>query len=78
MQKINGITLYSASDVVNFLDCEHLTTLDLINLETPLPQTEDDEETLLYQSKGIAHEAAYFDRLKEQSSSFADISEFKD
>jgi len=78
MQNVNGQILFSASDVVNFLECEHLTSLDLINLETPLPQTEDDEETRLFQSKGIAHEAAYFDRLKEQSSSFADISVIKD
>jgi hypothetical protein len=78
MQKINGLIYFSASDVVNFLECEYLTTLDLFNLETPLPQTEDDEEALLYQSKGIAREAAYFDRLKEQSSSFADISGIKD
>ncbi len=77
MQKKDNLICYSASDVVNFLDCEHLTTLDIINLETPLPQTEDDEETLLYQSKGIAHEAAYFDRLKQQSPSFADISGIK-
>jgi hypothetical protein len=48
MQKIKGIIHYSASDVVNFLECEHLTSLDLINLETPLPQTEDDDEALLY------------------------------
>jgi hypothetical protein len=44
MQKKDGLIFYSASDVVNFLDCEHLATLDLINLESPLPQTEDDEE----------------------------------
>ncbi|MCX5847627.1 MAG: TM0106 family RecB-like putative nuclease [Deltaproteobacteria bacterium] len=77
MQKVNSQTLFSASDVVNFLECEHLTTLDLINLDTPLLKAEDDEETLLYQSKGIAHEAAYFDRLKQQSPSFADISGIK-
>ena len=38
MQKIKDTIYYSASDIVNFLECEHLTALDLINLETPLPQ----------------------------------------
>lgn len=74
MQKINGLIHYSASDVVNFLECEHLTTLDLINLETPLPQTGDDEETLLYARKGLDHEAAYVDHFRRHVSSFVNIS----
>ncbi|HPC33897.1 MAG TPA: hypothetical protein PLG94_17530 [Smithellaceae bacterium] len=58
MQDINGIIHYSASDIVNFLDCVHLLTLNLINLETPLPKAEDDAEAMLYERKGLAHEAA--------------------
>ena len=34
MQKTSGGILYSATDLVNFLECEHLTVLDLQNLET--------------------------------------------
>ncbi|OGP84585.1 MAG: nuclease [Deltaproteobacteria bacterium RBG_16_58_17] len=78
MQKINGLIHYSASDVVNFLDCESLTTLDRINLETPLPQAEDDEEALLYQRKGLAHEEAYVTQLRKNGTRFADISEHRD
>jgi len=77
MQKQNGIILYSASDIVNFLDCEHLTALDLIDLETPLPRAEDDEEAVLYQNKGFSHELAHVERLKGSVASFADISEKK-
>jgi len=33
MQKIKDTIYYAASDIVNFLECEHLTTLDLINLQ---------------------------------------------
>lgn len=78
MQKINGLIHYSASDVVNFLDCESLTKLDRINLETPLPQAEDDEEALLYRRKGLAHEEAYVTQLRKNGTRFADISEHRD
>lgn len=78
MQKINNLIYYSASDIVNFLECEHLTALDLINLETPLPQTEDDDEAILYQQKGIAHEGAYVDHLRHSVSYLVDVSGYMD
>ena len=78
MQKIKDTIYYSASDIVNFLECEHLTALDLINLETPLPQAEDDDEAILYQQKGIAHEEAYVDHLRNSVSCLADVSGYRD
>lgn len=78
MQRSDGVILYSASDIVNFLNCEHLTALDLVNLDTPLPKAEDDEEAILYQTKGLAHEKAYLDRLKQHARGFADISAEED
>ena len=78
MHKHNGIVLFSASDICNFLDCEHLTALDLIDLEAPLPKAEDSEEYILYQKKGLAHEASYLEYIKQTVSSVADISEEKD
>lgn len=72
MQKTPSAILYSATDLVNFLECEHLTVLDLQNLETPLPKTEDDEQAKLIQDKGFAHEAAYVAKLREQHASFID------
>lgn len=73
MQKLQGQLLFSASDLVNFLECEHITTLDLIDLETPLPKAEDDEQALLIQAKGTEHEARFFEILKSSHSSFVDI-----
>jgi len=35
---------YSASDIVNFTQCEHRATMDLINLETPMKKAPDSEE----------------------------------
>ena len=74
MQKRNDEILYSASDIVNFLECEHLTTLDRINLVTPLPAAADDEEAALIQAKGVAHEMRYVETLKGRHATFVDIS----
>ena len=40
----SGTNLFSASDLVNFLECEHKTNLDLINLEIKLPKAKDDDQ----------------------------------
>lgn len=74
MQRRDGTILYSASDLVNYLECEHLISLDLINLDTPLPRTEDSDEAKLIQSKGFAHEAGFLERLKRQYASVIDVS----
>lgn len=66
MQKTAMGRLFSASDLVNFAACEHLTYLDLVNLETPLPKAEDTEEMALIQGKGFEHEGRYFESLKRQ------------
>ena len=73
MQKTSGGILYSATDLVNFLECAHLTVLDLQNLETPLPKAEDDEQAKLIQDKGTDHESTYRDSLREKHASFIDI-----
>ena len=74
MQKLStGKRLYAATDLVNFLECEHLTDLDLQHLETPLQKAVDDEQAELIKNKGFAHEAAYVKRLREHHSSFIDI-----
>lgn len=75
MQKIDANVLYSASDLVNFLECEHLTALDSINLDTPLEKTEDSEEAKLIQAKGLQHEARFLDKLRTQHGRIVDIAE---
>ena len=66
MQKSSAGTLFSASDLVNFAACSHLTHVDLINLETPLEKAADSEEAVLIQEKGFAHEATYLELLQRQ------------
>ena len=75
MQQFGEETLFSASDLVNFLECEHHTALDLIDLKTPLPRAADDAEALLFQAKGLAHEARFVEALKARHGTFVDIAQ---
>lgn len=73
MQKRDGELLFSASDLVNYLECEHLTTLDMMDLETPLLRSADSDEAKLIQAKGFAHEAEFLAALQRQHERVIDI-----
>ena len=73
-----GSFLYSASDVVHFLDCEHLTSLDLRAFTEDLQKAKDDEQALLIQEKGNLHENAFVEVLKARHASFIDIAKTSD
>lgn len=75
MNKINNQFLFSATDIVNFIECEHLTSLDLLHLENPMEQTEDSATAKSAQKKGLQHERDYASQLKGQHASFIDINE---
>jgi predicted RecB family nuclease len=72
-RRTDGHLLFSASDLVNFLGCEHATMLDLANLDAPQCFEDDSEETQLLQRLGIAHEIAYLERLKGEGKVVAEI-----
>lgn len=74
MQLYGDRRLYAATDVVGFLECEHLTTLDLTHLKTPLKVAEQDESDTLVQEKGFEHERAYVEHLRAQGQNVVDIS----
>jgi predicted RecB family nuclease len=76
MQLQNGALLFSASDLVHFLECEHLTALDLLHSSGELPaaqKTELDESAALIARKGNEHERAYLDRLRADGRIVVDI-----
>jgi predicted RecB family nuclease len=75
MQKSSSVKLFSASDLVNFAACVHLTHLDLVNLETPLPKTADSDEMVLIQDKGFEHEGRYLQHLRTQHGAVVDLKE---
>ena len=77
MQKIGNDILFSASDLVHFLECEHLSALDKIDLVTPLPRTADDDGALVFQARGYEHESLYLSKLSNTGMSIKDLSEVR-
>ncbi|NLS25316.1 hypothetical protein S2M10_02800 [Sphingomonas sp. S2M10] len=73
MRNYGGQTIFSASDLVNFMGCGHSTVLDIAHLTAPAVFTEDDETAVLLQEKGIEHEKAYLDRLIAEGRSVIEI-----
>lgn len=73
MRELDGARLFSASDLVNFLGCGHATALDLRQLRNPVVLPGDDEQTVLLQEKGIAHEIAYLERLRGEGRTIGEI-----
>ena len=66
MQDLDGTIVYSASDLVGYLECEHLTTLDRAVFLTDLekPDRHDPELEVLHQ-RGLEHEQRYLAYLQE-------------
>ena len=60
MQDLDGTTVYSATDLVGFLECEHLTTLDRVALTGAISaQDRVDEELDVLRERGEEHERRY-------------------
>lgn len=75
MQTRNGTRLYSASDICGFLECQHLTALDLKHLVAPMEKAPASEQNRLIQDKGLAHEAAFLEQLKSSHAQVVDVAE---
>lgn len=75
MQKNNNKYSFSASDIANFLECEHLTHLDQLHLDHPMEKTVSSEDAVLIQNKGLKHEADYLKLLKSTYSNVVDVVE---
>lgn len=73
MQKLNNKVYLSATDLTNFAECRHLTWLDRLNLDAPMDSVEDDAQSVLVQQKGFAHEANYFNAVKQDFPSWIEI-----
>jgi len=74
MQKLNdGRYLFSASDLVHFLGCNHSTVLDLRSFTEKLEKAEDSASNKLLQEKGFQHEAAYLKSLQDAGKKIVEI-----
>ncbi len=69
MQRLNSQLLLSATDLVNFHECEHLTALDRAALDDEslkAQRKEPDEQTELFFRKGNEFEASYLEDVKRE------------
>ena len=78
MQLCDGQHLFSATDVVGYLECAQLTALDLQSLHDAAVRAEkvgEDESAALIARKGTEHELAYLQRLRDGGRQVVDIAE---
>ncbi len=74
MRRPNGERIFSASDLNNFLECPHLTQLDLAVVESRLePPDGRTVRADLIARKGDEHEAAYLESLKDAGKDVVEI-----
>jgi uncharacterized protein len=76
MRLHQGLLLHSASDIVDFLECEHLKALDLqalLHPESSPERCEDKDEVELIKIRGTAHEELYLDRLRESGRQITEL-----
>jgi predicted RecB family nuclease len=65
MQLIDGAPVFSATDLVGYLACEHLTALETAVLHGELRRPiRNDRELDIIRKRGFAHEARYLDELR--------------
>lgn len=72
-QHDNDRILYSPSDLVTFLGCNHAIFLDTRALSENLKRSEVNTTAQLLQKKGLEHEAAYLQKLKAEGKSVLEI-----
>lgn len=65
--------LFSPSDLTTFLSCHHASFLDVKNLNEDLEKKEQDNTSKLLQEKGIEHEKAFLQKLKDEGKSVCEI-----
>jgi len=71
----SGRVIVSASDLTRFIECRHLTGLDLAVARDQLAAPEHDDPALeVLFARGLAHEKAYLQRLRDVGLSIAEIS----
>ena len=74
MQKYDNVSiLYSPSDLVTFLGCRHASFLDVKALSETMDKAEASTTGQLLQQKGLEHEAAYLQQLKDEGKSVIEI-----
>src|SRR6187399_756049 len=73
MQRVDGALFFSPSDLNHFVECEHLTTLDLLAVEGRGVAKEKDPRAEIVRQKGFEHEQARLERLRDEGKQVVSI-----
>jgi uncharacterized protein len=75
VQRLDGTLVLSATDLVGYLACDHLATLELSRVAglRERPHRRDDPTIEIIQEKGDLHERSYLDALRAGGKSVAEI-----
>jgi predicted RecB family nuclease len=75
MKNYLGQPLYSATDLLNFMGCDHASALDMQVMSEGLsrPKGEDDAYLAILIEKGNEHELAYLEKLRAEGKSIVEI-----
>src|SRR5436190_15311507 len=75
MRVVSNTVVLAATDLSNFLACEHRTGLDLAAAvgAIPAPNAQLDAAVRLLRERGEAHERAYVDHLRRQRLNVVEI-----
>lgn len=69
----NGNLFFSPSDLVTYLSCPYASIFDLQQLSSPVPLPDEEDDDRLLKEKGLQHEYAYLERLRQSGLTIADI-----
>src|SRR6188472_4111009 len=74
MQLIDGQPVFSATDLVGYLACEHLTALERAALADLVDRpTREDRELDVIRQRGLEHEARYLADLRAEGRSVVEM-----
>src|SRR5687768_3463779 len=73
MQRIGPDLFFSPSDLNHFVECEHLTALDLLAVDGRGVAKEKDPQSEIIRAKGLEHEQAWLQRLRNEEKQIVSI-----
>lgn len=79
MRTVEGVTVFSPSDLTGSLACGHLLTLECLAMAGELPRPDRDEsEPAILARRGMEHETRYLDQLRAEGRSITVIGADRD
>jgi uncharacterized protein len=73
MQRVDGQLFFSPSDLNHFVDCEHLSRLDVLALDGDVIPRDKDPQADIIRAKGFEHERAWLEHLRADGRQIIEI-----